>query len=330
LKKSILKKADTELTMSSYTSIGAYRIALLTRSARTILVEGDTDVTVIKRLLLEKSLDRECAGSRPVIDRVALVNDAALSGLGNKCRVLTVSQAIPASAVKFRAFVDKEWSGYDFQQSSHVQFLENYNSTDNVWVTKGHSIENYFFDNNYYREYFLRNFGDKLSPQFFELVPEVLDSALNVAFAFSVAAREAELIERCGGVMSRSVLRLVGQHQISLDLTEVRRLLSNRGADEERLVLFAQEYENALQISVRDITDKSIIRWLAHGHLGDSVVWSAFSLFAIGLGLDEDSADQIQSGRRKEKISDGAHFIAQRADCEKAPLDALVEWAHEK
>lgn len=316
--------------MTSYTSIGAYKIALMTRSARTILVEGDTDVAVIKRLILERDLVAEFAGGRPVIDGVGFVKDDVLSGLGNRCRVLAIAQEIPDSIKSFMAFVDREWSDYDFQANSNTQFLDNYSSDRNVWITKGHSIENYFFDPNYYRDYFLRNFGDKLLPGFFDRVPDVLEQALNLAFAFSAAAREAELIERCSGIISRTALLLSADGKISLNVEAIERLLAARQVTQEKLTVFKQECVRVLSMTTAEIFDRPVARWLAHGHLGDSVVWACFALVAVGFGVDEESVDQIQSGRRREKLADGAHFIAQREDCEKAPLEDLISWAFKK
>ncbi|MBN3817688.1 DUF4435 domain-containing protein [Paraburkholderia sp. Se-20369] len=312
--------------MTSYTSIGAYKIAMMVRSAKTILVEGETDASLLNRLILERALGSSHAGAKPVVDRVDLIKDQILSGMGNRQRVLKIAEAVGGSRDKFRGFVDKEWHGYDFVTEEVNNFLECDEALNSVMLTKGHSIENYFFDHSYYREFILRNFGDRLPHAYFEEIPKTVDSGLLAAFVLSAGARKAELIERCSGLISKDMLESTNAG-FSMNIDLVIRALKARQVSDEKCEILRSECERVAPRALGAASYALIARWAVHGHIGDAVIWAALAKLATVHGLPAKEADQIECGQRREKFLDGAQFLARREENDRVPIDRLLSWA---
>lgn len=310
--------------MTRYT-LGAYVILLKTRSARTVLVEGDSDMKILNRLLLQASLGIQTAGSRPVIDRVSMVHDDSLSGLGNRERVLKLAEKLCLQE-KIRVLVDKEWHGIDLSPWGGSNDVPGLGDKNWGWLTRGHSIENYFFDPDYYKDYLLRHYGDSLPAAYFSEIGLSVQSGLVLGLILSLAARNVGILEQCGRAMPRSIYRW--HRQIArIDVEELCSVLERRQVDHARLVDLREQVAHITAKLEEGEFGELPVRWLAHAHIGEAAIWALLALRAQMHGATDDMAVQIHTGNAKDKLSAGAHFIAQHEKTDRHPLDDLVKWA---
>lgn len=189
--------------MSRY-SLGAYRIVLRMRTARTLLVEGETDKTVIQRILLEYPSDDRVVANRPVIDTPTILADNALSGLGHKDQVEIIAASCFNEENKLMALIDSEWDDFNLESLElSVSECGYQNITTKIVKTFGHSIENYFFDHATFSSLLRRQIPGSLNVGMLRLIQEQFPKICQFALAYSLAAKEMHLISRLSGLLCR-------------------------------------------------------------------------------------------------------------------------------
>lgn len=301
-------------------SLGAYRIVLMMRSDRTILVEGETDKTVLHRLML----DVDGGGARPNIDTPALLSDARLRGLGNKAQVELVASEVGQSD-NFLVLVDREWEHFRQDQLQLEDLDELLGPTDGIVRTYGHSIENYFFDAEAFKTFLRRQFAPYLTAGALRLVDERFYDMCLIALAYSLAARDHEIIRRLDDLLGRGDLA-VGAESIGLVPGFEAKLVA-RGVTPEVATGFAE----AVDRYVRAIRDAQVpattLKWASHGHLGSQVLWSCVAKVLEMLGTEQSACEQIERGMRVEKLKHWADVLA-LGTAERRPLRWLVQWLY--
>jgi len=305
--------------MSRY-SIGAYRIALEMRSARTLLVEGETDKAVLQRLLLDVSAE----GPRPSIDTPALLADPDLHGLGNKAKVELVAARITKTE-KFLALVDREWESFNSSELALANIEGDLAANGGLLRTFGHSIENYFLEERNFSTLLRRHFSAQLRNGTLRLLEERFSGMCSLALAFSLAARDHQIIGASGGLISR--------HRIQIDdanfslRDELKADLIGRGIAEdiaEQFLSSVADYQ--ARIKARGLPH-SVLKWASHGHLGGEVVWSCIARVVQEVDGDSPACEQIERGMKPDKLKHGADVLATAAH-ERRPLDWVARWLH--
>ena len=305
-------------------SLSAYRIVLRMRTARTLLVEGETDKTVIQRLLLEHPADEKPVASRPLIDTPALLSDQALSGLGNKEQVKLIAESCAVEARKFMALIDREWEGFDSESLELAACDHEYDRVTTTLIkTFGHSIENYFFDHMTFISLLRRQFPESLSNGVLRLIQEQFPKICELALAYSLTAKEMQLITRLAGLISWQCIDLEEAH---FELNEAFiGALAARGVERGQVVNFVTRAK-AIQRKIAERNpDSRIIKWANHGHLGSEAIWACIAKVLERSGASNDICEQVERGMRSDKLKHGADVIAVGPH-ERRPLEWLARW----
>lgn len=300
--------------MSSYTSINSYLLAVKLRSAKTILVEGPYDKKVLSRVFLEHHIS---GGANPefLIDDASIVNDKErMTGLGHKDKVLMLGGEIGESQ-RFTFLVDREWDGWSFvpelQDNAEVNRAVGF-------VTKGHSIENYWFLENALVEYLKSMYSEHLGVDFFNELNVRFNSFIRFSAAYSLAAKDANIITRCGGLLKASHIEWSGA-EYNLDQS-ILTCLQARGVTANIITLLEQKYK-----LIHEATPDTL-QWLSHGHLGEESLRCCSAHLAISHGASGAVVEAIERGGKLDKLAFDATYIAQLPSDSIDPLDKLISW----
>lgn len=299
--------------MSKYKDISSYRLAIKIRSHKTILVEGISDKSVISHFLLSRNY-RDSHQSDYFVDDASIVKqDDALYGLGNKSKALAIIGAI--NNPKLIGIIDREWDNVDLNDLDESHFIQNIN---NVYLTKGHSIENYWFDVDASISFLIKAFPTTIDQDYLQAISSSFPSILRFAAAYSLTAKDASIITRSSELISHSdILWNNGDFLLQEDFNNK---LAERGVNYP----FSTDCNNRyLQLIA---SNQPLLKWICHGHLGEEAIRSCLAAVALANGIDQTTVTEIERGKKNEKFSHDSEYVcSQDLHCVD-PLDKILEW----
>lgn len=242
---------------------------------RHLLVEGPDDRALLRRLfeLVDPSYKRRV--------NIDVANDH-LKGVkthGARALVMRTCELAAAHPVGSRVvgFVDREYDDFQFEPAivdqcpTHVRDLC-------LLRARGHSIENYLFHPDPFFEQ-MRAFIPEDVPAARALLACVFPDALRIACTIGLCCRLNRIGNHSQMIQDRPVrwqhLILDANGRMRLDFENwVRDLPNDRkplpvGWADELARMYRPIFERAEQ------ADLAVVRWVCHGHIGLSVLWSA-------------------------------------------------------
>jgi hypothetical protein len=303
----------------SHYSMGGYRIAVMARSSKTLLVEGKDDRLVLQRIFLE-SVDGHTVGRSVRVDSADLVRDQAVEGIGARDKVSFLINNLAPLGQKLRGLIDREW---DFFCTDTYREISG-QAHGSLFVTKGHSIENYFFSPDICCSFLRFKYAHLVSVQLMAAIDGNFSKIVKFAFAYSVACRRLGLIDRLEKFISPRHLHWVTDFSCAATFgKEVER----RGVKENE----ARRLMDLIDKVLSDIEDMQVDslcgRWNAHGHLGEDAVWACIGRLAAADGVGEVDADSICHGHREDRLRSSAHNFASKIDADSVPFQSIIGWA---
>ncbi len=313
-------------TGSAY-SLNGYLNLLLRRSGKTILVEGVSDYELMHRLLAEGALQSQ--GPRLNVDQIALVGDRALSGMGNKDRILKVRNEatnLGRDFSKFATLVDREWDGLKSGELIDVSTWSSPQQGNNHYVTVGHSIENYHFRVECVISYLKYAAATSYTVETEREIREAFPNLLKLAVAYSKVNAEAKLIDKCGKLIEPNHVLFFEDHCEIHEDWAVK--LQARGVDvvksEQTLAAINETSRNG---SLDDAVSNGYSHWLVHGHLGCNVIWAAVARIASNNGGVADNISTLARPSCQNRDKFWQDWISKQPSSEIWPLNELVDWA---
>jgi hypothetical protein len=300
--------------MSKYKDISSYRLAIKIRSHKTLLVEGISDKSVISHFLLSRNYQDNHHSDYFVDDASIVKQDNTLSGLGNKNKALAIINAI--NNPKLSGMIDREWDNINLNDLNDGQFIQN---ISNVYLTKGHSIENYWFDADASISFLIKSFPTTVNQDYLRTVSNCFPKILRFAAAYSLTAKDASIITRSSDLISHSDIlwdneNLLLQDSFNIKLSE--RGVANCSFSANCNVRYAQLMES----------NQTLLKWICHGHLGEEAIRSCLAAVAMANGVDHATVMDIERGKKNEKFSHDSDYVcSQELNCVD-PLDKILEW----
>jgi hypothetical protein len=302
--------------MSAY-DLKSYALALKLRSKKTILVEGPSDKKVLSRMLLEREQVQKKARNC-VIDDVALLSrEPKLSKLGNRARVEAVVQTLEAQCPNLNWLMDREWEGLD---SAGARYTESGEGNDRGFRTRGHSIENYWFENQPLSGYIKQLHGHDLSADFFGVLDLRFPQMLLTAAAVSLVAGAENIISSMNSLVSRHHFSWDGSNYHPAPQLNIDAKLRHIEVDIVAKIIERQQIIN----SNSDSHDE--LRWICHGHIGEQVLRACAAHLAAESGAEEGVCAQIERGHHAIKLLHDADWLARAPVTQISPLDKLLDW----
>jgi hypothetical protein len=284
--------------MAKYSPAG-YAAALKVRRRATLLVEGREDKEVFARTLHEFCHSRSVLGDNLLID-VADIIDPPPSCVGNRQIVEEVHHTALRLGVDLTSFVDREFREFDLEPAWVDKLLDPPEIAPGLFWSRGHSMENYLLADAYVIQFIrYRLAADVSSAVLNEAIGE-LPNVRRWLCAFSIAVKNARIINRCDGVLTDNSWVVDASGVIAMDVKAiVHRLVGDRGVERSD----AESYlADAVRIfhQLRSV-DPNLIALMTHGHHLMDGIWAALALFFEQRG--------VSHGRAKDLVRDKAERL---------------------
>ncbi|MNJ21811.1 hypothetical protein D3C77_161740 [compost metagenome] len=300
--------------MSSYSSISSYLLAVKLRSSKTILVEGASDKKVLSHFLLKKN-HSENVSAHYCIDDASLVDDKNLGPIGAKEKIKCVANQLFID--KFRCLIDREWDGLNCANFEYNTIAP----PENTFVTKGHSIENYWFTPNSFIEFIIHTHHANVTTEYLQKIQACYVEILRFAAAYSLACKNLSIVSRANEMISHENILMTGNRFHAS--TCIDQKIASRGSP---CNLFETTNDLLTQTATFE-TDK--LQWICHGHLGEQAIRSCIGRLAQLEGYNAQTIESIEFGFKIEKLKlDSDHITALSAEVS-TPLNQVLEWVRQ-
>jgi hypothetical protein len=284
-------------------SLNGYIATLQIRKNASLLVEGVTD---------QRALDifiKEFAGNRPVtIDTVERLG--TIEGIsGNREKVEFIHQLALENGFDVAGLVDREFREFDL-----ITLKDNrpghHSISDSLFWTRGHSLENYFFDVRSVLAFLKIKFRAELPKDFSKPIRKQFRTILQVAASISVAAAKAEILTRAPGLFRPDSWQIDGNHNIVPNVAVITANFNGRKISAGARAIFLAELSAAFMASKR--LTLAQLKWIAHGHVGYETLWSIVAfLLNNEFAVDPDIVRQIACGHNDLKTSSAVALWAE-------------------
>lgn len=305
--------------MSRYRDIASYNLAVKIRSHKTVLVEGTTDKSVVSNFFLAKNY-AENDNARYFIDDVSIIShDGELSRLGNRNKVMHISEKLSLKNEKLGCLVDREWDLVNFENLDDLEFPPN---TERYFFTKGHSIENYWFSADAVISFLQHSVPANINAEFLNDLNKNFPRIIVFSAAYSIASKDGAVITRSDDLIEYS--------DIDYDaagfalLSSYNRKLEGRGSDFD-----AAAACNA-KVTELNARNPEMLKWICHGHLGEQAIRACVARLAMVHGVDPQVLREIERGDKLGKFKHDSKHITGYSSAAVDPLDKLLQWIRER
>ncbi len=292
------------------------------------MVEGPSDKEVFL-LLLDEFFTRSSLAEHTPIKRNDIDIDTAeqLIGFdtkrGNRDKVEYICAQVEGLpyAEKLVGFVDREFREFELDHVPPQDNLHGHKVSGRLVWSRGHSIENYFFDFRIVHDPFRSSYTKDRSDDALDCLDDALDlfektmdATMRLACAVSLAGYDIGIFEPIEKSISWELLDISDAH-VTLHLDAWREeLINNRRFSKKKadtlLDRFTYWHDRLLEAS------PSVARWMCHGHIGIKILWAAYARCMV----------IAWRNKARTKPETGARQIAQSSD-ESKWRDCIIAWA---
>lgn len=298
-------------------SYGGYLAALKQRRRRTLLVEGRTDKVVWARVAAE--LPETCPDV--VIDTAEMINSQ--SPFGNRGIVEDIHRLAREQQLALAAWVDREFRHFDFVATIRDS-LEAHKVVDgNLFWTRGHSTENYFFCERRIARFLRYQFSDRLPSEWEQALSAYFADVLRWAAALSIAAYESSCLHRMRDLLTDASWRIASGCE--LQWSQINTSLGARNVS-DAIVGTIEARSRHLFAQFR-VAELELAQWACHGHVGENCIWSATAALLANIGADSRLVSDVLCGFKDEKLRHAADTWSVEITSSTGELPhALMNW----
>lgn len=311
--------------MSRY-SLGGYVAALRIRSKPTLLVEGVTEQFIVSRVLHEVDSGGIPLRDAVLIDRAEIVKPPEGGGWsGNRIIVEEVHAYASAQGAELTALVDREYRGFNLEGTPHDSLGSHHVPGGGLFWTRGHSIENYFFDHSFVGDFLKHRLPHVVSAEQIQSIEEGASEAMTWICAIAIAANQCGLLQRIGGTPAPTHWAFDPNGKPSLNIDRIRGCLVSRRVEVED----AQRLGEQCRTIQADLTrcPSHTVRWLTHGHVGTYGFWSFVTAVLVRLGISTGDSQQVLQAQERRRHMAGiwATYVNAPPSPDSTPQDL---WQH--
>lgn len=309
-------------------SLNGYLNAALRRTSKTFLVEGASDKSILHKMELERYPEKS---DHAIIDHAGLINDPLVEGFGNKRKVIAIQELADTLSIQnpkiselLATLIDREWDNLSFSEMiPDLPWTPPLNSS-NRFVTTGHSIENYSFNQEFAIEFVKYIAPEYVSSVFISKIRESFEHIIILAGATSLTARNYSCLGKFSGIF----------HFDHIDIKNEAFYLSpafSSACIDRNITSYptmADEINKYIDNVWSQLSDKSCLQWIPHGHIGEDIVWCSIGKIASRCGIPPAIVEEISRGHRKERTRFKAQWLSKVDSNHCTPLDKAIEWIH--
>lgn len=297
--------------MSSYSSVSAYLLAVRLRSNKTLLVEGISDKKVLSHFILKKNhIDNVLANY--CIDDASLVNDKALGPIGAREKIKNIANRLLPD--NFRCLIDREWDGLNTKNFEYEGAL----FPESTFVTRGHSIENYWFTPGSFINFIIHTHPANVSAEYLRKIESHYIAILQFSAAYSLACKNLSIVTRANEMLSSENIELNNAVFTAGSCLDAK--IALRG---KRCNLF--ETTNSLLAQTKQIVQDKL-QWICHGHLGEQAIRACIGKLAQIEGYDSATIESIEFGFKIEKLKLDSEHVTTLPEGSATPLNQVLHW----
>jgi hypothetical protein len=305
-------------------SIDGYLAALKIRAAPTILLEGVTDRKITARVIAGLEEYKVIRAGLIQIDTVDLIDGRSVM-LDGRQLVEHLHSKATSEGFSLAALVDREFREFHIAETIADKVEDHMVIDGSLFWTRGHSIENYFFEGKHITAFLKFHCPENLPGTCYQYVAASLPHLYVWAAAFSIAAFRSGILRKCRGLVK---LRHWDEADgtVKLNLQAIETDLKARSIRPEAVINFIQTTTQYHQKCL-DLIDKSVSRWIAHGHLGQEIIWSGIGKLLQSIGVEPAVVNAIGHGQVELKLRKSADLWFEEilAGTAVSP-DALWSW----
>lgn len=287
--------------------ISRYKLKLEFSHKIHLLVEGKTDKILFERLFDEIFYQTNQRLSR---DDIFIDSAELLTGfskfkarLGNRERVELIYQKLKneSCASKLVGFVDREFREFDISEIIQDKLSEHNIQGRLVW-SRGHSIENYFFDISILRDTLrILSFTEWLNDAL-KAFENIIFSTIRLACAISLAAKDSKYIKAVQNSIDWQIVE-IHDLNVSLRIDDWKQsLLKNQKFSDEIVKEIVERY--IYSHSIIETTDFSVVRWICHGHIGINTIWAVYIRCVYEVCLKKFQVDLAQTSQDSANLEE--------------------------
>jgi len=315
---------------------------------KRLLVEGKDDKKFFKLLLDEfyRQSNISLTHNKIIIDSAEDLiefNNYSTNNvrIKNREKVETICRKVENESYSHRlvGFVDREFREFSINETIHDNLNFHKIQGRLVW-SRGHSIENYFFDFSVLRES-LRDLSDtEWFSEALDLFEKLIESTMRLACAASLTGNE---IGNHGNfnLIKKSInweIMEVSDSRVMIFLDKWEKSIRDKKTNPNLAQKIVARYQYWLKII--DSVNLQDIKWICHGHIGIAVIWSVYTScvyntcyrYISGITQEEKhkiaqrEAAKIQSIGESNRTHSCASWWVRKAivnDCD-YPIDVLM------
>lgn len=270
-------------------SVQGYLNKLVMSKKPTLLLEGVYDVKALSALRARLETEWGQTAKSVYLDSTELISDS-LGLVGARQTVEHVLKEALAQSLDTYGLVDREFNDFSLVPPIEDTSPRHTNPSTRLYMTRGHSIENYLFTFEWVDAYLHREAPAVLTPAVRQTLQSNFERIVRYAAAVSVAAQATGTLGKSKGLLGTAEWRTSAGGVLELDLAAVVAALVSRSVPNATAILFSQR---ASEVHT-DIEKKSVnlARWLSQGHVLVNVLWSAVGHVLRSHGVQESEIHQ--------------------------------------
>lgn len=297
--------------MSSYSSVSAYLLAVRLRTKKTLLVEGISDKKVLSHFILKRN-HTDNAETCCCIDDASFVEDKSLGPIGARDKIRSI--ALQAVSKNFRCLIDREWDGFNQASLDY----DNEPFPENFFVTRGHSIENYWFTPSSFIEFLIHTHSMAVSSSFLNKIESHYIAILQFSAAYSLACKSLSIVSRANEMISHENILLDDLGFAASNCLNEK--IAGRG---QSCALY--ETTNRMLVHTRQF-EQDKLQWICHGHLGEQAIRACIGRLGQAEGYDAPTIESIEHGFKIEKLKLDSDHVTHLPEGTATPLSNVLQW----
>jgi len=293
---------------------------------RVLLVEGDKDRRAFRRLIRAIAPCDSRVSLDVDIDTADILRSPKGRSLGNREKIEAFCEQLKDKHIadKFVGFVDREFREFYLDGNGPMQdLLTGHFVHERLVWSRGHSIENYFFDLDILREAFQLFADSESSHSALETFRRVFGPSLFLACAASLAANDTGFLTLVAGSIDWKIIQL-SKDSVAIDVAQWKdRLVNDRGATECIADQIIDRYN--YWHSRAAVSQPQTVRWLCQGHIGFRMIWAVYArcLYEASGRTERETVDVLRADE-KVRFCACAEFWAKRTTGGGVPYPSAV------
>lgn len=319
---------------SQYT-IEEYQVLLMMEEEKRILVEGSSDKHLFELLIDEIKVHKKSeisqqrvsfiVESSDLIDAKEIFNKGEKRKISNREKVEKICKILEQdpNSHKLIGFVDREFR--EFEYSSEVlDKIQCHCCKERILWTRGHSIENYFFEHLVLREIIKLKIAENWFGKVVSLFDKYFNACILIACAIGITAKNNSQINKVQQSIHWQMFEIEEKKlKFNTDIWAIH-LIERQSLNLDKVEKLKSDFADWIA-KLKD-ADYTVLRWLCHGHIGHKCTFSFFYFCISQICPSESKPEKYANNfRDKEYFNACALFWVKRAldgQCEH-PFDSF-------